>query len=249
MDDKYEDLISQYTAEYNEMKESVETYGGFYVGRYETSWNGSSVATVANVTPMSGSTDLGESWICNNDGTLVHTATWYGLYAKQKELYNEESYSVVSGMIYGCQWDAIMDWMSDIVNPNAVDKDNNLFIFDSTGMGNYGFKCPDCNGVEEKNDNCEICYGRGWAADSESKLNTGTNSDYCVRNIFDLAGNYCEVTQELYEDDDSGETSRYCRGGSSAAPYARYVTNKSNCCCVFPWYEIEASSRLQLYIK
>ena len=42
--------------DYESMKESVRIYGGFYVGRYETSWTGSRVASVGNVTAMSDET-------------------------------------------------------------------------------------------------------------------------------------------------------------------------------------------------
>ena len=125
IDDGYEvsaDGISkQFQDEFNSMAKSVKVYGGFYVGRYETGWNANEgvVISKSGVYSMTVGTDLGAfGWKCGNmvfteeademqEGTL---ATWYGLYAKQKELYGKES-SVVSGMIYGCQWDAIMNWM------------------------------------------------------------------------------------------------------------------------------------------
>ena len=44
---------TEFVNDYEEMKTSVETYGGFFVGRYETSWTGSRVASVGNVTAMS----------------------------------------------------------------------------------------------------------------------------------------------------------------------------------------------------
>ena len=97
-----------YQNEYNKMIQQVEQYGGFYVGRYETSFNG----------------DIPQS----KQGEISSTATennqaWYGLYTKQKN-YNKSN-SVVSSMIYGSQYDAIMNWMVknniDISSKTPVD--------------------------------------------------------------------------------------------------------------------------------
>ena len=166
-DDEANDLnATEFANDYEEMKTSVSTYGGFYVGRYETSWTGSRVASVGNVTAMNGNTIIGESG-----------ANWYTFYNKQKELYNKETDSVVSGMIYGSQWDAIMDWMSDVVNPYAVDPDNNLYINDSTGMGHF-------------------CYSAnvGLIVEEIGPIETGSNPNFAVKNIYDLAGNFMEAT-------------------------------------------------------
>jgi len=180
--DTYSDLSTQFTAEYNYMVTSVKIYGGFYVGRYETSWTGSKVASVSGAVPMNSSTPL-EDW---ENSTGGNQARWYGLYKKQKELYERESNSsVVSGMIYGCQWDAIMNWMQDIDNPNV---EGEKFIKNSKGMGWHDTNYSDGNpnhitGLD---------------------LNGGMNK---VNNIYDLAGNCYEWTQEAYS------IYRYTRGG------------------------------------
>ena len=81
--------------EYNSMVESVEKYGGFYIGRYETSLNGEIVQSVSGVSSATG-----------NDGT------WYYLYAKLKTYANDKN-SVVSGMIYYSQYNAMTKWMKN----------------------------------------------------------------------------------------------------------------------------------------
>jgi len=207
-EEKYSTLQEQFQAEYNYMVSSVKAYGGFYVGRYETSWDGTKVASIGGVEAMTTTTTLEQNWetsLTNNP----NSATWYGLYAKQKELYPRSSdESVVSGMIYGAQWDAIMMWMQDIQN---VSDGSKKFIIDGSGMGNY----------------------------SGSLVTTGY---YAVNNIFDLAGNYSEFTQER-----SGKFYRMGRGGDGVElfsdPSSRFLrqlpTAQSNL----------LSSRIQLYVK
>lgn len=77
------------------MIDSVITYEGFYVGRYETSLNASKVAQ----------SKKGETSANASD---PDTNKWYGLYARQK-LYSTDS--VQGSMIWGSQWDAMMKWM------------------------------------------------------------------------------------------------------------------------------------------
>jgi len=117
---------TMYQEEFNKMVESVKTYGGFYVGRYESSINANKkAASVKNVIP--------NRWI-----------TWYRWYGLQKELYKENSLSsVVSGMIWGCQWDAIMNWMLE-------DEELEDYVFTQTEKGNYGTEKLIKTGSEDK---------------------------------------------------------------------------------------------------
>ena len=82
--------------DYNAMIESVDTYGGFYIGRYETSISGGTVASKV-ATPMNATIDSGN--------------TWYGMYKKQKEYASKNNItSVSSSMIWGSQYDAMLNW-------------------------------------------------------------------------------------------------------------------------------------------
>ena len=85
----------QVQEEYNAMIESVLKYGGFFVGRYETSYNGTVVASVSGVKPMSAETTSGE--------------TWYGMYQKQKD-FTVSSDKMQANMIWGSQYDAMLNW-------------------------------------------------------------------------------------------------------------------------------------------
>ena len=85
----------QVQEEYNAMVESVTKYGGFFVGRYETSYNGTVVASVSGVKPMSEETTSG--------------GTWYGMYQKQKD-FTTSSDKMQANMIWGSQYDAVLNW-------------------------------------------------------------------------------------------------------------------------------------------
>ena len=89
--------------EYNKMIESVSKYHGFYVARYELGLEGT--------TPVSknASTNAG---VTTADADSSSLKNWYGLYSKSKEYALEDSNkSVVSSMMWGSQYDAMMNWM------------------------------------------------------------------------------------------------------------------------------------------
>ena len=95
-----EDSLQQ---EYNKMMASVEQYHGFYVGRYELGLEGTT-PVVKNASTNSGVTTA--------DASNSNTKMWYGLYSKCKEFAPEDSNkSVVSSMIWGSQYDAMLNWM------------------------------------------------------------------------------------------------------------------------------------------
>ena len=90
-------------SEYNKMMQSVETYHGFYVGRYELGLEGT--------TPVAKNASTNED-VTTADSANSNTYMWYGLYSKCKEFAPESSNkSVVSSMIWGSQYDAMMNWM------------------------------------------------------------------------------------------------------------------------------------------
>ena len=118
-------------SKFKEMAISVAKNGGFYVGRYESSIRNRTKRVGAGSASMSATEDSANMW--------------YGLYAKQNSYASENgvSSSVVSNMIWGSQYDAIMNWIGDSAtskignNRNAdasrrtgskaTDKINNIF--------------------------------------------------------------------------------------------------------------------------
>ena len=83
--------------DYSLMAKSVAEYKGFYIGRYEMSKSESNIVqSKANSISLSARSDSAN--------------TWYGLYAYGKTYINNTN-SVESSMIWGSQYDAMMNWM------------------------------------------------------------------------------------------------------------------------------------------
>lgn len=163
-------------SEYNAMRASVLEYNGFYVGRYEA-------GTTSTRDRNSGITDdvvikQGKNvynWIgwSNSDDMKVETG---GAVQKSKEFASANNYtSVTSTLIYGVQWDAIMQWIDpEYKNEDGTLYEKNSFVANSTGKGNYVTNYSEIGSLAQ----------------------TGSNSDYAVKNIYDLAGNVEEWTME-----------------------------------------------------
>ncbi len=87
--------------EYNEMITSVIKYGGFYVSRYEIGWD----ETSENIVSKSG--------IMPTLSKDSQSYMWYGLYDVTKK-YTKKSGTEAyfgSSMIWGSQWDAMLNWI------------------------------------------------------------------------------------------------------------------------------------------
>ena len=149
-----------YQEEYNKMIKSVSQYGGFYVGRYEMSLNSE--------------TKNAESKYGATSATAESTSAkqWYGLYNKAKTYAPENaSQKVVSSMIWGSQYDAIMNWM----------KSNNINVTSTTPT--------DLSiGTTSKNTTRVTGGANNGQTVSKDKLS----------NIYDLLGNSREWTQEAF---------------------------------------------------
>ena len=104
---------TQLETEFNSMIESVEKYGGFYIGRYETGNLSQTEAVVVK----------------NNED--ISNQTWYTQYNKSKGV--AVNSNVTTTMIWGCQWDATLMWMY-----NSRDEEKKIYTYNSTGKGNYG---------------------------------------------------------------------------------------------------------------
>ena len=84
-----------------------------------------------------------------------------------------------STLCYGVQWDAVLRWISK-------DDTNKKYLQDSTGKGNY---------LDED--------------DTNNPAITGSNEDYKIKNIYDMAGNVWEWTMET-----TGKDRKVYRGGN-----------------------------------
>ena len=94
---------------YKNMSAKVAKYGGFYVGRYEASEaNNRSLQSKSGLNPVA--------------------LSWYELYYKCNKTYTGKNDSVESSMIWGSQYDAMLNWAK-----NGADKDK----LTNTTLGNH----------------------------------------------------------------------------------------------------------------
>ena len=160
---------SRYEAEeteYNSMKTSVETNNGFYVARFEASeGTGSKAESKPGVEP----------WRYIEWGNSMTEIGTEGAVAKSQNMYTDKNtYGVTSTLIYGAQWDAIMNWL-DPKYSTATAED----------------PC-DANSIVVKSE-----YGNH----SGDIANSGAYEDDKLKNIYDLCGNLYEWTMEADSSD------------------------------------------------
>lgn len=167
---------------YQAMLESVEQYGGFYIGRYEASQGADGLPASRRVTKD----EPGRIWVQFSPQDTVGAC---------ERLYVDND--TVQGFFpWGINWDTVLQWLIDSGCMTEAEVSR-----DSSAWGNYS------------NDSfSEGARGNTTGAWEEAKAN----------NIYDLAGNNWEWTQERY-----GSGSYVMRGGGynlmgGACPGNRY---------------------------
>ena len=169
--------------EAQKMYASVETNGGFYVGRYEAGKENGNVVEKQGK-EVYNNVSWSKNGKMNEEGTEIANGvdgTKDGAVELARNFDTANNYiSVASTLIYGVQWDAIMAWIEprykNASNAEDLVAEKN-FVADSTGKGNYS---------EDVNTN-------EWKG---KVTTTGASDDYEVNNIYDLAGNVFEWTME-----------------------------------------------------
>lgn len=173
-----QDLVDEYV----EVYKSVKKYKGFYVGRYELT------GTTTNPTVQRNNPVL--------TADALEANTWYGLKDACNRVVSTED--AKSYMIYGNQWDRIMEWIIDTGARSETE-----VMVNSNTWGNYSDSIGNAN-VGNRQETQDSGFSDYWSAN----------------NIYDLAGNYYEWTQETFETEH-----RVHRGGGywySGSEYVAY---------------------------
>ena len=145
------------------MKSSVEINNGFYVARYEASKGiGDKAESKPGVEPWR-NIPWGDS--------LTEIGTQGAVYRAQNMYTDKDSYAVTSTLIYGAQWDAIMNWLDPKYSVATKEDpcDANSVVVKSE-KGNHSGNVADCGAYEDDR----------------------------LKNIYDLCGNLCEWSMEVY---------------------------------------------------
>ena len=171
-EDSQLDFLMRQQTDFKKMINSVEKYGGFYIGRYETG-------------------DLSKEQVVVQKGnTDIASQTWYAMYEKCKTL-SDNNNNIETGMIWGNQWDRTMMWLIECNTKNPeTGKSKEEVISDSTSWGNYSnatFTYTNSSGgTSTKN------------SGSGLRIPTGSTEYTKANNIYDLAGNVLDWTMEAY---------------------------------------------------
>ena len=115
-----EPYTSGYTeevAEYNAMLKSVYTNKGFYIGRYEAGKADGKMVVKKNQSP----------YVYVDWGTSMTEIGTTGAVYLSKNMYNGQDVGVTSTLVYGVQWDTMLDFI----------KDNNHNVINSSSWGNF----------------------------------------------------------------------------------------------------------------
>ena len=148
--------------------------------------------------------ELSEAGVQKDKATLTG-GNWYNLYNACRNSKLQASDKVKTQMIWGCQWDVTMNWLisSGAKTSDGVNKN-------SSTWGNYEDSTENAKvTVTEEDGTTTNKYGR--------KQNTGYSEYWKANNIYDLAGNCFEWTQEAYS-----TNSRAYRGGYCDVPGSRF---------------------------
>ena len=196
-EDSQLDFLLRQQTDFKKMIDSVEKYGGFYIGRYETG-------------------DLSKEQVVVQKGnTDINYTTWYNSYEKCKTL-SDNNNNIETGLIWGNQWDRTLMWLMECnAKDETTGKSKEEVISDSSSWGNYynaTFTYTNSSGVTAtKNEN------------SSTRIPTGSAEYTKANNIYDLAGNVHEWTMEA--DSTSGRDlrgGRYDYAGSYDPARLRY---------------------------
>ncbi|CCZ18862.1 putative uncharacterized protein [Clostridium sp. CAG:780] len=123
--------------------------------------------------------EISDAGVQKDQKTLINK-NWYTLYNKCKELKANDK--VETRMIWGIQWDIACDFIA-----NKGDKKD---VADSRYWGNYSDSQGDAAVTVTENGKETKKFGRGQL--------TGYSEYWKANNVYDLAGNYWEWTQEAF---------------------------------------------------
>jgi len=177
-------LLYELETELDETIKSIEKYGGFYIGRYET-------GKVTNYNSNYYVKPVVQRMQGNNS---INYVAWYDSYVSLRTLVSNEN--LKSNIIWGCLWDETLQWFRESGAKTDAE------IYNSATWGNHlnseGFTYY-----------TNVAGSTGSKTQNSGKsIPTGSTERNKANNIYDMAGNMIEWTLE-----GNGSNYRRCRGG------------------------------------
>ena len=208
------------TKDYKEMRTSVIKNGGFYIGRYEAGIDGQTPRTY---------TDNGTSkMVVQRDKFPYNFVGWgsdisdyeadtiwkdknqgKGALYLSKHMYDGKDIGATSTLCYGIQWDMALAFIGDEnYNKNSTTKGNystNIWTIDRETAKYTKSPSGDTTWTSISSEENKT---KSKTVMENILLTTGASEDFKTKNIYDLAGNVYEWTNEAFL-----ETDRVYRGG------------------------------------
>ena len=186
---------SEYNTTKSKMLNSIKDNGGFYIGKYETGIDDSSITEGATTTvglrTSSGNTTQTAVIKQNKQPYTYVTCSQAESLAKGFAIDGK-----TSSLLFGIQWDLVLKFIK--VKENL--SDNAVLTSDSKDWGNYYNKTYNITNTDAW---YSTDYGENWTKGTYNKtlngatlLTTGVDSKFAKQNIYDLAGNVLEWTLE-----------------------------------------------------
>ncbi|MDD2376756.1 MAG: hypothetical protein PHD15_04235 [Clostridia bacterium] len=197
--------------------DQINSYGGFYIARYESmfDYNSGSIRVASKVS--TNTTTSG--WTRDNSHTGY---LWNHINYTDAKTYSEnmdtsygyDTSKVGTNLTTGAQWDTVMKWVSNNSGPSVTD---------SRTWGNHSNSTFPAN------------VGNGTLQIS------GYSNNWKTKNIYDLAGNTWEWTNEIHSFNRVYRGGSYCNSGITDPADCRYNNDATNA-------SYDLSFRTSLYI-
>ena len=198
----------EYNTTKSKMLNSIKDNGGFYIGKYETGIDDSSIESTATTTAglRTSSGDTTQTAVIKQNKQPYTNVTCSQAETLAKGFATDGK---TASLLFGIQWDLVLKFLS------VKGVETSLLNNDSKTWGNY---YNNTYNITNTNAWYSTDYGANWTKGAYNKtsngstlLTTGAHTDFSKQKIYDFAGNVYEWTLEQ-----SSDSSYPCafRGGS-----------------------------------
>lgn len=177
--------------------DSVNTNGGFYIGRYEAGMPGNISGEIPVLSANKSSRNITAIPVTRENVMPWDDIDWNNAKASSESMYNLSTEGIQSQLINSYAWDTVLNWVIA-----SGEKTQAQVITDSTSWGNYSGSSYTFSGLYSSNFGATVKNGSNVSktASSNLLLATGTLKERnSVKNICDIAGNLYEMTTEKFE--------------------------------------------------